>query len=138
MIEEHPFLESAKIAADIEEGFLDYYEKAENYAAGGNVAAVKKVMEKFSKIKSKQPSIYHMVKIAYWAQIEQAADAKATDTVLQKAFARYEKFFGYDSMLEDLLSGIQQKRSLKVNFTTQQSIEYKGGMDALDDKIVEI
>ncbi len=138
MIEEHPYLENAKIADDIEEEFLDYYEKAENYAAVGNVAAVKQVMERFSKIKSKQPSIYHMIKIAYWAQIEQAAKAKAPDTALKKAFERYEKFFGYDSMLEDLLSGIQQYRSLKVNFMTQQSKEYKGGMDALDDKIIEV
>ncbi|MFC2073813.1 WD40 repeat domain-containing protein [Campylobacterota bacterium] len=138
MIEEYPFLEDAKIAIDIEEDFLDHYEKAENYAAVGNVAALKKVMEKFSKIKSKQPSIYHLVKIAYWAQIEEGAKAKVPDSVLKDAFAKYEKFFGYDSMLEDLLSGIQQYRSLKVNFSTQQSKEHKGGLDALDTKIVEI
>jgi hypothetical protein len=138
MIEEHPFLEDAKIAIDIEEDFLDHYEKAENYASAGNVAALKKVIEKFSKIKSKQPSIYHLVKIAYWAQIEQAAKAKVPDSDLKGAFAKYEKFFGYDSMLEDLLSGIQQYRSLKVNFSTQQAKEYKGGLDSLDTKIVEV
>ncbi len=138
MIEEHPFLEDAKIAVDIEGDFLKHYEKAEYYAAAGNVAELKQVMEKFSKIRSKQPSIYHLVKIAYWAQIEQGARAKLPDSALKDGFAKYEKFFGCDSMLEDLLSGIQQYRNLKVTFSTQQPKEYKGGMDALDIKIVEI
>ena len=138
MLEEHPYLEDAKIAVDIEENFLTYYEKAENYAAVGNVAAVQKVMEKFAKIKSKQPSIFHLVKIAYWAQIEQAAKAKVVDSKLQKAFAAYERFFGYDSMLEDLLSGIQQYRNLKVDFSTQQSKEYRGSLLSLDVKIVDL
>ncbi len=138
MIEEHPYLEDTKIAEDIENEFSDYYEKAENYAAVGNVAAVKKVMEKFANIKSKKPSIHHMVKIAYWAQIEQAAKAKVPENALKKAFARYEELFGYDSMLEDLLSSIQQYRNLKINFTSMRSKEYNKGLDTLDDKIVEV
>ena len=138
MIEEYPFLESAQISVDIENEFSAIYEKAENYAATGNVPIVKKLMEKYAKIKSKQPSIYHLIKISYWAQIEEAAKARVLDSALQKAFERYEKFFGHDSMLEDLLFGIQQYRSLKVNFTTTQSIEYKGSFDSLDMKIIEI
>ncbi len=138
MIEEYPFLESAQISVDIEKTFSDVYEKAENYAATGNVPIVKKLMEKYAKIKSKQPSIFHLIKISYWAQIEEAAKARVPDSTLKKAFERYEKFFGHDSMIEDILSQIQQYRSLKVNFIATQSIEYKGSLDSLDMKIVEI
>ncbi len=135
MIEEHPYLEDAKITTDIEKGFLKYYEKAENYAANGNVAAVKQVMQKFEKVKSKQPSIFHLIKIAYWAQIEQAAAAKASDQVLIGAFKAYEKVFGYESMLEDLLRSINQTRSLKVQFDVSSTKNYKGSVAALADKI---
>ncbi len=136
MIEEHPYLENAKIAMDIEKGFLSYYEKAENYAASGNVAAVKKVMEKFSKIKSKMPSIYHLIKVAYWTQIEQAAAAKASDKVLKDAFKAYEKLFGYESMLEDVLKTINQTRALKVDFDRTATKTYSGSISALSDSIV--
>ena len=136
MIEEHPYLEDAKITQDIEKGFLNYYEKAENYAASGNVGALKKVMEKFSKIKSKIPSIYHLVKIAYWAQIEQAALENASDSELQAGFKSYQKTFGYESMLEDVLKTIQQKRSLKVSFDTTMTKEYSGSVEALALKVI--
>jgi WD40 repeat protein len=136
MVAEYPFLEEAKIAIDIEKGFIDYYEKAENYAASGNVAAVKQVMEKFSKIKSKIPSICHLVKIAYWAQIEEAARAKVSDDTLQEAFKRYEQIFGYESMLEDLLKSIQQFRAVKISFDTKATKNYTGSVEALDQKIV--
>lgn len=136
MVEEHPFLEEAKIAADIEKNFIAHYEKAENYAASGNVAAVKQVMEKFSKIKSKIPSICHLVKIAYWAQIEEAAREKASDQLLQEAFGRYQQIFGYESMLEDLLKSIQQFRALTFSFDTQANRCYMGSVEALDLKII--
>lgn len=131
MIEEHPYLESAKIAVDIENGFITYYEKAENYAASGDVEAVKKVMEKFSKIKSKQPSIYHLVKIAYWAQIEKAAIDNASDSSLKEAFSLYQKTFGYESMLDDLLKGIQQFRDIKISFDKNTAKNYTGSVEAL-------
>lgn len=136
MIEEHAYLEDAKIAIDIEKGFLKYYEKAENYAASGNVAAVKTVMERFSKIKSKIPSIVHLVKISYWTQIEQAALERVSDSVLQDAFATYQKIFGYESALEDLLKTIQQKRALKVSFNINDTKEYKGSIESLVTNIV--
>lgn len=136
MIEENPYLEDAKITQDIEKGFVKYYEKAENYAANGNVAALKKVMEKFAKIKSKMPSICHLVKIAYWAQIEQAAENKASDKSLQEAFSKYQKIFGYESMLEDVLKTIQQKRSLKISFDSSMTKKYTGSVDALDIKVI--
>jgi len=137
MIEEHPYLEDAKITQDIEKGFTKYYEKAENYAASGNVVALKKVMEKFSKIKSKMPSVYHLVKIAYWAQIEQASLNKASDTSLKDAFLKYQKIFGYESMLEDLLSNIQQKRSLKVTLDNSMTKSYGGSVEALALKVID-
>ena len=136
MVEEYPFLEEAKIAADIENNFIAHYEKAENYAASGNVAAVKQVMEKFSKIKSKIPSIFHLIKIAYWAQIEEAAREKASDQLLQEAFGRYQQIFGYESMLEDLLKSIQQFRALTFSFDTQANRCYMGSVEALDLKII--
>ena len=136
MIEEHPYLEEAKIAIDIEKGFLAHYEKAENYAASGNVAAVKKVMERFAKIRSKLPSILHLVKIAYWAQIEQASLQKVSDTVLKEAFSKYQKIFGYESALEDILKTIQETRALKVSFDITATKEYSGTLDALDLKLV--
>ena len=131
MIEEHPYLESATISVDIEKGFIKYYEKAENYAASGDVEAVKKVMEKFSKIKSKQPSIYHLVKIAYWAQVEKAAAENASDASLQEAFSRYQKTFGYESMLDDLLKTIQQFRDIKIDFDEKAVKSYTGSVEAL-------
>ncbi len=131
MIEEHPYLESAKIAVDIEKGFIQYYETAENYAASGDVEAVKKVMDKFSKIKSKQPSIYHLIKIAYWAQIEKAALNNASDASLQEAFNLYQKTFGYESMLDDLLKSIQQFREIKIMFDENASKNYTGSVEAL-------
>ena len=131
MIEEYPYLEGAKISVDIEKGFIKYYEKAEDYAASGDVEAVKKVMEKFSKIKSKQPAIYHLVKIAYWAQIEKAAQNNTSDTSLQEAFNRYQKIFGYESMLDDLLKTIQQFRDFKVTFDESTSKTYTGSVEAL-------
>ncbi len=136
MIEEHLYLEDTKIAMDIEKGFLMYYEKAENYAASGNVAAIKTVMQKFSRIKSKLPSILHLVKIAYWAQIEQAALAKASDAVLQEAFRKYQNTFGYESALEDLLKTIQQRRALNISFDVNATKSYKGTLDALDPKVI--
>ena len=136
MIEEHPYLEDAKITQEIENGFLNYYEKAENYAANGNVAALKKVMEKFSKIKSKIPSILHLVKVAYWAQIEQAALQKVSDTTLQGAFGKYQKIFGYESMLEDVLKTIQQKRKINIPFDVSMTKNYTGSIDALDLSII--
>ncbi len=136
MIAEYPFLEEAKIAIDIEKGFIDYYEKAENYAASGNVAAVKQVMEKFSKIKSKIPAIYHLVKIAYWAQIEEAARAKASDEALQEAFSRYQQIFGYESMLDDLLKSIQQFRAAKIILDKTAAKNYAGSIEALEQKII--
>jgi WD40 repeat protein len=131
MIEEYPYLEGAKIAVDIENDFIQYYEIAEDHAASGDVKAVKKVMDKFSKIKSKQPSVYHLVKIAYWAQIEKAAYDNASDASLQEAFNRYQKIFGYESMLDDLLKTIQQFRPLKVTFDESASNNYRGGVEAL-------
>jgi len=131
MIEEYPYLGGAKISVDIEKGFIKYYEKAEDYAASGDVEAVKKVMEKFSKIKSKQPAIYHLVKIAYWAQIEKAAQNNTSDTSLQEAFNRYQKIFGYESMLDDLLKTIQQFRDFKVTFDESTSKTYTGSVEAL-------
>ncbi len=137
MIESYPYLEEAKITQDIEKGFLNYYEKAENYAASGNVAAVKKVMDKFSKIKSKVPSILHLIKISYWAQIEQAAEAGQTDAILQNAFYQYQKTFGYEGMLEDVLKSIHSKRSLSVQFDTQSSKEYKGSIESVPLNIID-
>jgi hypothetical protein len=131
MIEEYPYLESAKISVDIEKGFIKYYEKAENYAASGDVEAVKKVMDKFSKIKSKQPSIYHLVKIAYWAQIEKAVQNNVSDASLQNAFSKYQQMFGYESMLDDLLKSIQQFRDIKITFDKDVSKNYTGSVDAL-------
>lgn len=136
MIEEYPFLEEAQIAIDIEVHFFDTYEKAENYAASGNVAAVLKVMEKFSVMKSKQPAVVHLVKIAYWAQIEQAAKAKASDKALKNAFEKYQDIFGYDSMLEDLLQGIQQFRALKIDLKKNKTNTFKGSVDTLKKKII--
>ena len=136
MIEEHPFLEDAKIAMEMEKGFVMYYEKAENYAASGNVAAVKKVMDKFCKIKSKLPSIVHLIKVSYWAQIEQAAVAKVNDSSLKDAFSKYQKIFGYESMLEDLLKTIQQNRALKISFDISAKKEYMGTIEALELKII--
>ena len=138
MIEEHPYLEDAKITQDIEKGFLKYYEKAENYAANGNVAALKKVMDKFSKIKSKIPSISHLIKIAYWVQIEQAALHNASDASLQEAFYQYQKYFGYESMLEDVLNTIHQKRSLKITFDISMTKSYTGSIEALPLHIIEL
>ena len=136
MIEAHPYLEEAKIAQEIEKGFLNYYEKAENYAASGNVAAVKKVMDKFSKIKSKLPSILHLIKIAYWAQIEEAADSGVTDSVLQSSFKQYQKVFGYEGMLEDVLKIIQAKRALKVSFDVSLTKKYTGSIESLPLNII--
>ena len=136
MIEEHAYLEDAKIVVDIEKEFLKYYEKAENYAASGNTAAVKTVMERFSKIKSKIPAILHLVKISYWAQIEEAALQKVTDATLQEAYAQYQKVFGYESALEDLLKTIQQRRALKVSFNVSDRKEYKGSLESLANKII--
>lgn len=137
MIEAHPFLEEAKITADIEKGFLSYYEQAENYAASGNVAAVKKVMEKFSKIKSKLPSILHLVKVSYWAQIEQASDANVPDKILQDAFKKYQNIFGYESTLEDILKTINQRRNLKITFDTSMTDSYKGSLEMIDLKVID-
>ncbi|MDF1880237.1 hypothetical protein JHD50_02785 [Sulfurimonas sp. MAG313] len=136
MIEAHPYLEDAQITQDIEKGFLDYYEKSELYAADGNVSSVKKVMEKFSKIKSKVPSIVHLIKIGYWAQIEKAAQTNKSDMILLEAFSKYQKIFGYESMLEDLLKSIQEKRPLEVSFDVQGSKEYKGSISALADELI--
>ena len=138
MIEEHPFLEDAQIAIDIEINFFDTYEKAENYAASGDVGAVLKVMEKFSSMKSKQPAVYHLVKISYWAQIEQAAKAKVTDKELIKAFEKYQDVFGYDTMLEDLLRGIQEFRALKVELKKNKTQAFTGSVDTLAKKIINI
>jgi len=137
MIESHPYLEEAKITIDIEKGFLTYYEKAENYAASGNVAAVKKVMEKFSKIKSKMPSILHLIKIAYWAQIEQASLQGATDKSLQNAFAKYQKTFGYESMLDDVLKNIQTKRALNISFNVGETKSYSGSIEAIGLSVID-
>lgn len=137
MIEENSYLEEAKIAQDIEKGFLAYYEKAENYAASGNVAAVKKVMDRFSKIKSKLPSLYHLVKISYWAQIEEAALRRVSDSALKGSFSEYQKIFGYESTLEDLLKTIQEKRALKISFDISATQEYKGSMEALPLKVID-
>ena len=138
MIEKYPFLEDAQISIDIEKDFLDCYEKAENYAASGNVPAVIKVMEEYAKIKSKLPSAYHLVKIAYWAQIEQAAKAKVPDQMLLDAFEKYQNIFGYESMLEDLLRGINQYRALTVKLNKNDVKCYVGSLDALEPKIIEI
>ena len=137
MIEEHPYLEEAQITQDIERGFLSYYEKAENYAASGNVQALKKVMDKFSKIKSKIPSIYHLVKIAYWAQLEEAGLKNVNEKALNSAFDKYQSIFGYESMLEDVLKTIQQKRSVKISFNESKTKEYSGSVDALDISLFE-
>lgn len=137
MIEEHPFLEEAKIAEEIEEGFARYYEKAENFAATGNVASVQKVMEKFAKIKSKVPSIVHLIKVAYWAQLEQGAKAKVNDTALKNGFKEYQKIFGYESMLEDVLKSIQAHRPLKVDFDVSNTKKYHGGVMTLPEKIIK-
>jgi hypothetical protein len=137
MIESYPYLEEAKITNDIEKGFLTYYEKAENYAASGNVAAVKKVMDKFSKIKSKTPSVLHLIKIAYWAQIEQAAFSGSTDEKLQSAFTKYQKIFGYESMLDDILKNIQSKRALNVSFDTGETKSYSGSIEAIELSVID-
>jgi len=137
MIETYPYLEEAKITKDIEKGFLTYYEKAENYAASGNVAAVKKVMDKFSKIKSKVPSILHLIKISYWAQIEQAALEGETDKHLQNAFANYQKTFGYENTLEDVLKNIHSKRSLSVSFDTSATKSYAGSIETIALSVID-
>lgn len=137
MIESHPYLEEAKITNDIEKGFLQYYEKAENYAASGNVAAVKKVMDKFSKIKSKMPSVLHLIKIAYWAQIEQASIAGASDKVLQGGFSAYQKTFGYESMLDDVLKSIHTKRALSVSFDTGATKSYTGSIEGVPLSVID-
>ena len=49
---------------------------------------------------------------------------------------KYQKIFGYDSMLEDLLKTIQQKRALKVSFDTGSTKENTGSLAALELKIL--
>jgi len=136
MIAEHPYLSDTQIIVDLEKGFIQLYEKAEVFASDADVESVKKTMHKFSKIRAKIPSIVHLIKIAYWTQIERASLLNSNDKELQEAFKKYQNYFGFESVLQDILQSINQSRVLKIDFDTKNTKTFMGALDRLEENII--
>ena len=133
IIEHYPFLAEAEIGENVEKIFKEALLKAEQHATQGDVAAIKKAMAPFMRIRSKIPSIIHIIQVAYLGQLEQLCIKGAQ--LFQKGVENYMGYFGYDEMLDDELSQFEGVCSV----TAERQVEakkYEASPEHLPDTLV--
>jgi WD40 repeat protein len=130
IIEKNPYLADAEIGVIVEKAFKESLAEAERHAAKCDVAAIKETMKKFMGVRSKIPSIVHIIKVAYLGQIERLCIKKHPS--FNKAAELYMKYFGYDEMLDDELSQFEGEFTLEHQ---SEAREYGGSAESLPDKL---
>ena len=131
MISKHPYLIDTQVVVDLENNFIRLYEEAENHASVGEVQKVKEITQSFMKIRAKVPAIAHLIKVAYWFQLEELAKNSSSDEKIIEGFKYYQSVFGYESVLEDVLKSIQQTRDIQIPFDTKNIRTFSGKIDLL-------
>ena len=132
IIEKHPYLAEAEIGIVVEQAFKKALAEAERHAARCDVAAIKQSMERFFKVRSKVPSIIHIVKVAYLGQIERLCAAQESSA--SSAIGQYMERFGYDEMLDDALSQFEGGCSVTPE-RRSEAREYTGSVERLPDRL---
>ncbi len=135
IIEKHPYLAEAEIGSIVEEQFKKALNEAEGHASRGDVAAVKTAMEAFVKVRSKVPSIVHIIKVAYLGQLERLG-LKA-DPRFDASAEHYMRYFGYDEMLDDMLSQWEGRCAVATE-RREEAREYSGGVGNLPDRLYQV
>lgn len=133
MMEKYPYLEEAQIGIALENSFKEALNVIENFAAKGDVASIKENMQAYIAIRSKIPSIVHMIKIAYLGQLEKLCAANSPS--LSKAVDTYMRYFGYDDMLDDQLSQFEGKCTVSPT-GTPEARAYSGSVEALPNTLI--
>ncbi len=133
LIEQYPYLADAEIGADAEKKFKEVARAAEKHAVAGDVTSIKSTMADFVNIRSKVPSIVHIIKVAYLGQIEQLCVQKSSD--VRKAVETYISYFGYDDMLSDELSRLEEKCTVTLQ-DKPAAQQYSKTVAALPDRLV--
>lgn len=133
LIEQYPYLADAEIGADAEKKFKEIAAVAERYAVQRDVASIKSTMKDFIKIRSKVPSIVHIIKVAYLGQIEELCIKKSAD--FTKAVEKYMECFGYDEMLGDELSQLEGRCSINLK-EKPETRQYRGTVSSLPDQLL--
>jgi WD40 repeat protein len=134
IIEKHPYLAEAEIGTIVEKAFKEALAETEQHAARCDVAAIKKSMERFFKVRSKVPSIVHIIKVAYLGQLERLCTRQSP--ALQQAVERYMGYFGYDEMLDDELSQFEGMCSV-TPARQAEAREYSGSVERLPDRLYD-
>lgn len=132
MIEQHPFLADAQIGKKLEEEFAAEMLLAEEAAATGDVQKIKEVMTPFTMIRSKIPSIAHVIALAYLSQIESAV--KMHQKTVENMVKSYMEYFGFDEKLDDLLSQLYDDDSVLAINKSPARI-YKGRIEPLPNHL---
>ena len=133
IIEKHPYLAEAEIGVTVEEAFKKALAEAEEHAARYDVKAIKTSMQTFMKVRSKIPSIVHIIKVAYLGQLERLCAKGGSD--FSKALENYMKYFGYDEMLDDELSEFEGECSGALQHKPEPR-EYSGSPENLPDTLL--
>ena len=133
IIEKNPYLAEAEIGIAVEEAFKEALNEAEGHAARSDVAAIKTSMQKFMKVRSKVPSIVHIIKVAYLGQLEALCAKGGSD--FSKALESYMKYFGYDEMLDDELSQYEGECAAPEQ-NRPEARAYEGSPEHLPDTLL--
>ncbi len=102
----YKFLDSLDNLMDTEDGqklqeqWNNDFNKANLYAAKGDVASVKKALEKYMNISSKNISLASVFGLCYIVQLENALSAKKDQRVLEAGIKNYILYFGIDERIE--------------------------------------
>jgi murein DD-endopeptidase MepM/ murein hydrolase activator NlpD len=101
MLEQYPYLEETQIVRRLEEAWQKVVRRAEEMAAKGDVAGLKKVFGPFLAIPQKRQKIEALFKQAYLEQLERLVGQG--DEAVQKGVERYIRLFGLDDEMESWL-----------------------------------
>lgn len=111
MIDKYPYLESTKVARQLEEAWQKVVTAAENAAASGDVRETKRALGAFFAIESKRGKIRSLFQATYTAQMEKAVAAKKTNAArLQETLKRTIALVGYSDLFEPLMAQCKMEK----------------------------
>ena len=117
-VKDHPFLEDVEDYQNIEREWREKLQKAEIYAAKGNVLDILNELQDYINLKDKRTKIGQLIRSAYLQQIMsvlvKASKGQNVGKYFEKAVKNYIKLFGFDMEISDLIEKAK-KIKLEVN-----------------------
>ncbi len=111
LLQNYPELEESQVVRNLEKVWMQAVRQAEQYAAKGDAAGLKKYMKSFLELKPKWYKIITLFKQAYIKQLEMI-EGKDKERV-RRGLQTYISHFGYDDLIAPLIQrmGIKEPSS---------------------------